>query len=205
MPVSVAPQTPASYCEAVAQLPIHSPHRRYHDCRYGFPLYDDNELFARLVLEINQAGLSWTTILNKEESMRSAYAGFSIAEVARFSSADRARLLADPGVIRNRLKIDAAIHNAARILDLQAEFGSFCAWLDAHHPRSAPEWVRLFRRTFRFTGGEITKEFLLSTGYLPGAHVPDCPVYEHIATLDPHWMRAWPAGADARRDRPGSD
>ena len=189
MPEPATPP-PSSYCEAVAQMDPDSPHRRYHDREYGFPMDDDAELFGRLVLEINQAGLSWTTILNKQESMRSAYAGFDIAAVARFTDADRARLLADPGIIRNRLKIDAAVYNAARILELQAEFGSFRAWLDAHHPRTAPEWVALFRRTFRFTGGEITKEFLLSTGYLSGAHVESCPVYARIARLDPPWMRA---------------
>ena len=189
MAESAALHVPASYCEAVEQMPTDSPHRRYHDHEYGFPMDDDGELFGRLILEINQAGLSWTTILNKQESIRSAYAGFDVAAVARFADNDRARLLADPGIIRNRLKVDAAIHNATRILAIQAEFGSFRAWLDAHHPRSAPDWVKLFKQTFRFTGGEITKEFLLSPGYLPGAHVPSCPVYARIAKLDPPWMR----------------
>ena len=185
----VAPHVPASYCEAVEQMPPDSPHRKYHDHEYGFPMADDGELFGRLILEINQAGLSWTTILNKQESIRAAYAGFDIGAVARFTDADRARLLADPGIIRNRLKIDAAIHNAARVVELQAECGSFHRWLDAHHPRSAPDWVKLFKRTFRFTGGEITKEFLMSTGYLPGAHIDSCPVYARIAKLGPPWMR----------------
>lgn len=199
MAETVAAPIPASYCEAVEQMPADSPHRRYHDHEYGFPMADDGELFGRLILEINQAGLSWTTILNKQESIRAAYAGFDVNAVARFTDADRARLLADPGVIRNRLKVDAAIHNAARVVELQAEFGSFRAWIDAHHPLTAIEWVKLFRKTFRFTGGEITKEFLLSTGYLAGAHVESCPVYARIARLRPPWMREPPLQVAADR------
>ncbi|MEW5940973.1 MAG: DNA-3-methyladenine glycosylase I, partial [Chloroflexota bacterium] len=102
---------------------------------------------------------------------------------------DRARLLADAGIIRNRLKVNAAIVNAQNILKLQNEFGSFKAWLDARHPRLKEEWVKLFKRTFVFTGGEIVNEFLLSTGYLPGAHEETCPTYKKIKTLHPAWMR----------------
>jgi DNA-3-methyladenine glycosylase I len=100
-----------------------------------------------------------------------------------------ARLLRDAGIIRNRLKIEAAIENARRVLALRDEHGSFAAWLDAHHPLSKDEWVKLFKKTFRFTGGEITGEFLLSTGYLPGAHERSCPVFARIARLGPPWMR----------------
>ncbi|MFW6293484.1 MAG: DNA-3-methyladenine glycosylase I [Spirochaetota bacterium] len=164
------------------------PHRVYHDHEYGFPIADDNELFGRLILEINQAGLSWTTILKKQENFRAAYAGYDVAAIARFSETQRARLLADAGIIRNRLKVDAAIHNAARVLELQAEYGSFKAWLDANYPLTRDEWVKLFRKTFRFTGGEITNEFLLSTGYLRGAHVDTCPVFTRIAALEPPWI-----------------
>jgi DNA-3-methyladenine glycosylase I len=89
---------------------------------------------------------------------------------------DRRRLLADAGIIRNRLKVNAAIANAATILELRASHGSFAGWLEAHHPRSKAEWVKLFKRTFRFTGGEIVGEFLMSIGYLPGAHAETCPV-----------------------------
>jgi len=180
---------PESYCGAVKDLPEDNVHRFYHDRCYGFPIHDDDELFGRLVLEINQAGLSWTTILNKQESFRRAYAGFSIRKVAGFDDADRARLLSDAGIIRNRLKVDAAVHNARQLLALQREFGSFREWLDRHHPRSLEEWVRLFKKTFRFTGGEITKEFLMSTGYLPGAHVEGCPVFSTVAAENPPWMR----------------
>jgi DNA-3-methyladenine glycosylase I len=177
-----------SYCEAVAAMDPDDPNRAYHDHEYGFPMDDDNELFGRLILEINQAGLSWSTILKKQENFRAAYAGYDIATIARFGDADRSRLMSDAGIIRNRLKVDAAIHNAARLLELQAGYGSFKAWLDAHHPLTLEEWVKLFRKTFRFTGGEITKEFLLSTGYLRGAHVETCPVFAEIAALGPSWM-----------------
>jgi DNA-3-methyladenine glycosylase I len=111
--------------------------------------------------------------------------------VARYGTRDTKRLLADAGIIRNRLKIAAAIHNARQVLALRTSHGGFAAWLDAHHPLPKDAWVRLFRQTFRFTGGEITGEFLLSTGYLPGAHVPGCPAYTRILELDPPWNRGW--------------
>jgi DNA-3-methyladenine glycosylase I len=152
-------------------------------------LKDDNLLFERLILEINQAGLSWITILKKAEKFHRAYHGFDIDKVARFGEKDRARLLADAGIIRNRLKVNAAIVNAQRIRDLQKEYGSFAAWLDAHHPRSKEEWTKLFKKTFVFTGGEIVNEFLMSTGYLPGSHEESCPVYKKVASLRPAWMR----------------
>ncbi len=180
---------PKSYCEAVADLPADSVHRHYHDRQYGFPLADDNELFGRLLLEINQAGLSWTTILNKQDNFRQAYARFNIAAVAAFGSRDEARLLADAGIVRNRLKVKAAIHNARRLLEIQAEHGSFRRWLADQHPLPRTEWVKLFRQTFKFTGGEITNEFLLSTGYLKGAHAEDCPVYGEVLKQRPPWCR----------------
>ena len=178
--------SPKSYCYAAQGHEYHGP---YHDREYGFPMRGDDELFGRLVLEINQAGLSWLTILKKKEGFRSAYDGFSVERVAAYGDEDRARLLADAGIIRNRLKVDAAIENARRILELREEHGSFAAWLDAHHPRSKAEWVKLFKNTFRFTGGEITGEFLMSIGYLPGAHDPECPVYAEITALAPPWMQ----------------
>ena len=179
----------STYCEAVAEMASDNPHVHYHDHEYGFPLDNDNDLFGRLILEINQAGLSWTTILNKQAAFRAAYAGYDVASVAAFDDGDRARLLSDAGIIRNRLKVEAAIYNAQRVLELQAEFGSFASWLDAGHPRRRDEWVKLFRATFRFTGGEITNEFLTSTGYLPGAHVQSCPVFARIAACHPPCMR----------------
>lgn len=175
-----------TYCDIAPGHPFHGP---YHDDEYGFPIADDNALFERLVLEINQAGLSWLTILKKRDHFRAAFANFDIDRVARFSDKKRERLLNDAGIIRNRLKINAAIENARRIVKLRKSHGSFAAWLDAHHPRSKDEWVRLFKKTFVFTGGEITGSFLLSCGYLPGAHDDSCPVFAKIATLNPAWMR----------------
>ncbi len=175
-----------SYCK---EAPGHPEHGPYHDTDYGFPLADDAALFERLLLEINQAGLSWLTVLRKRAAFRAAYAGFDIVAVAGFGDSDRARLLADAGIIRNRRKVDAAIENARRLVAIRAGDGSFSAWLDAHHPRLIDEWVKLFRKTFVFTGPEIVREFLLSTGYLPGAHEESCPVHARIAALDPPWMR----------------
>lgn len=180
-----------SYCDFVQSLDPDSgnPHIHYHNHEYGFPLPDDDALFGRLVLEINQAGLSWTTILNKKANFHKAYDGFIIAKVARYGERERTRLLNDAGIIRNRLKVDAAIHNAQVILELQQQHGSFRAWLDLHHPLEKAEWVKLFKKTFRFTGGEIVNELLMSTGYLPGAHVTDCPVFERIRKQKPAWLR----------------
>jgi DNA-3-methyladenine glycosylase I len=121
-----------------------------------------------------QAGLSWLTILKKREAFRRAFDGFEPAVVAQYGEADRARLMADAGIVRNRLKIDAAIHNAGVVLDLAATHGSFAAWLDGQGALQPEQWVSLFKKTFRFTGGEITKEFLLSAGYLPVVHDPGC-------------------------------
>lgn len=164
-------------------------HRNYHDNHYGFPIHDDNELFGRLIMEINQAGLSWETILRKEKSFREAYDNFDITKVASYTETDRERLLNDPGIIRNRLKINAAIENAKTICALQREHGSFEKWLEANHPRTKEEWTKLFKKTFRFTGGEIVNEFLMSIGYLPGAHGEDCPVYKEILKLNPAWSK----------------
>ena len=175
-----------SYCDVAPGHPYHGP---YHDTEYGFPVEDDSALFERLILEINQAGLSWLTILKKREHFRRAFHGFDIDRVAGYRARDRRRLLADAGIIRNRLKVDAAIENARQIRQLRKSHGSFAAWLDAHHPSSKAEWVALFKRTFKFTGGEITGEFLMSTGYLPGAHVPECPVYRRIRRQKPAWLR----------------
>lgn len=180
-----------NYCDFCNALPpdTANPNKHYHDHVYGFPVESDNELFGRLVLEINQAGLSWTTILNKQATFQTAYSGFDTAAVAAYGEADRQRLLADAGIVRNRLKIDAAVYNARQILLLQQEYGSFKNWLDAHHPLDRAQWVRLFKRHFKFVGGEIVGEFLMSTGYLAGAHAEDCPVYARVAAAAPMWAQ----------------
>jgi DNA-3-methyladenine glycosylase I len=173
-----------TYCDDAPGHPFHGP---YHEHEYGFPIREDDRLFERLVLEINQAGLSWLTILKKREAFTEAFSGFSVEKVARFDARRRDRLLGNAGIIRNRLKVDAAVENAKRILTLRKSHGSFAAWLDAHHPRDKAEWVKLFKKTFVFTGGEITGEFLMSTGYLPGAHVKTCPVYERAIEAGAAW------------------
>jgi len=175
------------YCDVA---PGHEWHGAYHDEEYGFPLAGERELFERLALEINQAGLNWLTMLKKREGFRRAFHGFEVDRVARFGKRQEARLLADPGIIRNRLKVAAVIENAKRIRRLRESDGSFAAWLAAHHPLPKDEWVKLFKETFVFTGGEITGEFLMSIGYLKGAHRESCPVFKRIAKLSPPWMRA---------------
>ena len=179
-----------SYCTTITMMQAgdrKALHQHYHDHHYGFPIHDDNELFGRLVMEINQAGLSWETILRKEGAFRKAYDGFNIERVAAYGETDRSRLLSDAGIIRNRLKINAAIENAKVIVEIQKTFGSFEGWLDHHHPMALPEWVKLFKKTFRFTGGEIVNEFLMSTGYLPGAHDENCPIHQAILKSRPKW------------------
>jgi DNA-3-methyladenine glycosylase I len=181
-----------TYCEYIETLPEglkRDLHKNYHDNHYGFPLHDDNELFGRLILEINQAGLNWEIILKKEQSFRKAFSNFDVKKVAGYREKERERLLNDAGIIRNRLKINAAIENAKVILILQKEYGSFEKWLEHHHPLTLAEWVKLFKKTFIFTGGEIVNEFMMSIGYLPGTHDKSCPVYNRIAVRKPMWMR----------------
>lgn len=173
------------YCDFAIGNPIHGP---YHDQEYGFPIEDESELFERLLLEINQAGLNWELILKKREGFREAYDGFNVNRVAAYTEADRERLLGDARIIRNKLKVNAAIVNAQVILKMRDSHGGFANWLRAHHPLSKEEWVGLFKKTFKFTGGEITGEFLMSIAYLPSPHRKDCPVYNKISLLSPPWM-----------------
>lgn len=178
-----------NYCEFVAEIEDEgNVHKCYHDKAYGFPIEDDNELFARLVLEINQAGLSWETILKKESNFRKAYSNFNVDLIANYGQSDVDRLLSDAGIIRNKLKVNATIHNAIQIRQIQREYGSFKAWLDNHHPLTKDAWVKLFKKHFKFVGGEIVNEFLMSIGYLKGAHVESCPVYPEILKFDPAWQ-----------------
>jgi DNA-3-methyladenine glycosylase I len=165
----------------------------YHDQEWGVPLSDDRALFERLALESFQAGLSWATILRKREAFRRAFAGFVPETVASFGEADRERLLADPGIVRNRAKIDATIGNAGAFLALAAEQGSFTAYLGRCLPRPTPiltaahGWADvpsttsesealsadLRRRGFRFVGSTIVYAFMQSVG-LVDDHLPGC-------------------------------
>lgn len=182
-------EKPSSYCQAILTMDKKNVHRIYHDQFYGFPIEDDNELFERLILEINQAGLSWDTILKKQQNFKKAYKYFNIKKVAAFDETDFERLMNDAGIIRNRLKITAAIENAKTILLIQNEFGSFKKWLDYHHPKTKAEWVKIFKSTFKFTGGEIVNEFLMSTGYLPGAHIESCRIYKKALEAKPPFIK----------------
>jgi DNA-3-methyladenine glycosylase I len=176
-----------TYCEYINTISGDqlSLHKEYHDNHYGYPIENDNELFERLMFEINQAGLNWILILKKQHNFRKAFDYYDIDKVAGYGEKEIQRLMNDPGIIRNRLKIKAAIENAKNILKIRNETGSFRKWLEFHsgEMNSLEEWTKLFKRTFMFTGGEIVNEFLMSTGYLPGAHSPECPVYERIRIL----------------------
>jgi DNA-3-methyladenine glycosylase I len=165
----------------------------YHDDEWGTPVHDDAELFERLSLESFQAGLSWSTILRKRTGFRAAFAGFDPVVVAAFDAGDRARLMADAGIVRNGAKIDATIGNAIAVLATAAEFGSFDAYLasmvpppPARLPRSTiagqiPSTTPasdalsadLRRRGFRFVGSTIVYALMQSIG-LVDDHLPDC-------------------------------
>ncbi len=165
----------------------------YHDTEWGVPVDDDTELFERLALESFQAGLSWSTILNKRDAFHAAFRGFEPTVVAAFGPADRARLLADAGIVRNRQKIDATIGNAARFLDVAAAHGSFAAYLAERVPRPPARLPRdavagsipattpvsdalskdLRRMGFGFVGSTIVYAFMQSVG-LVDDHLPGC-------------------------------
>lgn len=172
-----------SYCSYVQNLPEDNVHRIYHDLHYGTPLETDNELFGRLILEINQAGLSWDTILKKQANFSEAFDVYDIARIAAYDEAKIQELLQNSGIIRNKLKIHAVVNNAKEILKIQKEFGSFKCWLDANAGLTKDEWVKLFKKHFKFVGGEIVGEFLMSTGYLDGAHVPECFRYQELKKI----------------------
>jgi DNA-3-methyladenine glycosylase I len=170
----------------------------YHDNEWGVPQHDDRVFFEFLILEGAQAGLSWSTILKKRENYRKAFSGFDPKKVARFDEAKVARLLADAGIVRNRLKISSAIDNARAFLAVQKEFGSFDAYVwrfvgDAPR-RNAPTSLRdvlprteesdalsrdLKRRGFRFVGSTICYAFMQATG-LVNDHVVDCFRFREI-------------------------
>ena len=173
-------EKPSSYCEYVKNLPEDNIHRVYHDTQYGFKIDSDNELFGRLILEINQAGLSWTTILNKQDNFRTAFSNFDIKKIADYGKSDISRLLANSGIVRNKLKINAVIFNTRKIVELQKEYGSFKSWLKIKNDcnLNLTNWVALFKENFKFTGNEITKEFLTSTGYIKGAHIETCSILD---------------------------
>lgn len=180
-----------SYCDIALGHPVHGPH---HDLEYGRPVTADDVLLERIAMEIMQAGLSWLLVLNKREGLKSAFKGFDPDAVARFGARDVARLLQDERIIRNRRKIEAIIENARRVRGLRDDYGSIKGFLDAHHPLRLPEWVKVMKRTFVFMGPEVVNEFMMSTGYLPGAHRDDCPRFRAVAKLKPAWMRAAPEG-----------
>jgi len=164
-----------SYCDIARGHPFHGP---YHDREYGFPIDDDDRLFERLVLEINQAGLSWLTILKKQENFRAAFRGFDIHRVARFSAKQRERLLQDEGIIRNRLKVDAVVANAKAFLAVQEEFGSFDRYIwgfvdgkpiarsQRRRAIAASEAMSrdLAGRGFKFVGATICYAFMQGVG-----------------------------------------
>ena len=163
-----------SYCLSVQKLPENHVSRYYHDHVYGVPMEDDSLLFERLVMEINQAGLSWVTILKKQENFKKAFDDYDLEKMAQYGEDKIYELLQNEGIIRNQLKIRAVIHNAKVVLQLIEKYGSFKAWLDVHHPTELQDWIKLFKKTFKFTGPEIVREFLVSLAYLPGAHDEFC-------------------------------
>jgi DNA-3-methyladenine glycosylase I len=172
------------YCDVAPGHPVHGP---YHDLEYGFPLDDERALFERLCLEIFQAGLSWLIVLKKRPALVAAFDGFDVDRVAAYGPAEMERLLNDAGIIRNRRKLEAVIENARRLRALRAAEGSFAVWMARHHPLTKAEWVKLFKKTFLFMGGEVVGEFLMSIGYLPGSHRADCPVRLRLDGMEIPW------------------
>jgi DNA-3-methyladenine glycosylase I len=168
-----------SYCEYCQKLPPDNIHRFYHDTKYGVKISDDHELFGRFILEINQAGLSWDTILKREEQFRLAYDNYDIEKIAQYSTSTIDRLMKNEGIIRNRRKIEAVVYNANQVIAFKKENGSFFNWIQSHQTKNTEEWVKLFKKNFKFVGTEIVKEFLFSSGIVEGAHDEACPIFTH--------------------------
>ena len=179
-----------SYCTYCLNLSDSDLNKRYHDHHYGFLITDDDELFGRLILEINQAGLSWHLMLKKEDNFRKAFENFSIEKIAGFDEERTEALLQDAGIVRNKLKINAVIYNAKQIVTLKETYGSFYNWLEhfSQTTKTKQDWIKLFKKNFKFVGGEIVNEFLMSIGYLKGAHQEDCFIYSKILTQNPKWL-----------------
>ncbi len=175
------------YCDSAPGHPLHGP---YHDDEYGLPRGGEAVLFELLALEIFQAGLSWELVLKKRPTTFKAFDGFDVDTVADYKDKDIERLLGDAGIIRNRLKVNSIIENARRIRAMRDSHGGFAKFIEAHHPMVKSGWVKLFKITFKFTGGEIVNEFLMSLGYLPGAHRESCPAYKRVIQKKPPWSRA---------------
>lgn len=173
-------------------------YRRYHDEEWGFPVTDERRLFEKLCLEGFQAGLSWLTILNKREAFRAAFDGFDAGRMARYTPRDVERLLGNAGIVRHRGKIEAAIHNAARLLELRTEFGSLTtyAWRFEPKPDTRPKHLTLAtlktlttspesvamskdlkRRGWRFVGPTTAYAFMQAMG-LVNDHLDGCHVRE---------------------------
>jgi DNA-3-methyladenine glycosylase I len=174
---------------------------RYHDEEWGVPQHNDRVLFEFLILEGAQAGLSWDTILKKRDRYREVFSGFDPAKVARFNDAKMARLLADPGIVRNRLKVASAVSNAREFLRVQREFGSFDAYIwsfvdgnpqsagrralsdvPARTPQSDAMSRDLQKRGFRFVGSTISYAFMQAVGMV-NDHFVDCFRYREIKSL----------------------
>jgi DNA-3-methyladenine glycosylase I len=189
---------PVTRCAWCGDDPLY---QAYHDTEWGVPLHDDRALFELLTLEGAQAGLSWITVLRKRETYRQAFAGFDPEKVARFTEADQAALMLNPGIVRNRLKIASTIDNARAFLAIQAEFGSFDAWLwrfvdgqpiqnqlrsladaQASTPLSDELSKALKKRGFRFVGTTICYAFMQAAG-LVNDHVTDCFRHQEVAAL----------------------
>jgi len=170
----------------------------YHDEEWGVPSHDDRHLFEMLTLEGAQAGLSWSTILRKREGYRAAFAGFDAAKVARFDGRNVERLLADPGIVRNRMKVESTVDNARRILEVRKELGSLAAYLwglvdgapvvnrrkaigeiPAQTPASKAMSRELKRRGFRFVGPTTCYAFMQATGMV-NDHTIDCFRYREL-------------------------
>ena len=125
----------------------------------------------------------------EREGFKIAFKDFDVETVAAFTNNDVERLLKDTSIIRNRKKIEAIIYNAQQIIAIRDSHGGFATWIECHHPLAKEEWVKLFKKTFKFTGGEIVNEFLMSIGYLQGAHRADCPIFEKITAIVPAWQK----------------
>ncbi len=160
-----------AFCNSASAPKIHS---QYHKKEYGINPKKDKLFFEALVLEINQTGLSWDLVLKRRNNIKLAFENYNLNKISNFNKKNINDLLSNNKIIRNKKKIIAIIYNSKIFIEIIKDNGSFKKWMDKNKNKSLDQWIKLFKKKFKFTGPSVTKEFLIATGYIAGAHDLNC-------------------------------